>query len=468
MIKQLKQLQIDQKKLSNGLTMINVELPFVKSQYMGFWVQTGFSYERDREIEGVSHFLEHLVIEKSSEYVDPLELKKAFVRKGILTNAWTWMAETHYYFLASKRNISKGFDLYIDALLHPLFTDKMVNDEKGTILEELGARKNDPEYILYEKLKRMLFKNTTYSNRGLGTAKSIKEMTKEKLLDYYNQFYVANNIHFLSMGCMKFEEVKDVVMEDLTVWESNSLPKRDITFEKRNSKPNKSEKYEDGATSETDKYENGTISQTDKYVNTTKSETKKENHWDWDIVLQKDIQTSYYGLLLKGKSITSIEIYASYVILNAILSQGQASIYNQALILEDALVSDFSFDVYPTDQVTFIASSAAMDPKNLQKVTQIIKTKLRDVIDGDVELEVFERGKNYAVGLLLQSFEDIWSLYKIDLNNIFRINFACGLNMQPAGVINAVQNMKFKDAVANWQKLFDLDKDLVDGGVIKK
>src|SRR5213082_1019575 len=46
--------------LPNGLTVISEQLPHIRSVSIGIWVKTGSRHE-DAEVNGISHFLEHMV-----------------------------------------------------------------------------------------------------------------------------------------------------------------------------------------------------------------------------------------------------------------------------------------------------------------------------------------------------------------------------------------------------------------------
>ena len=67
-------------KLANGLTVIGEVNKSAKSSAVGFFVKTG-SRDEDLQINGVSHFLEHMVF-KGTERLSPFAVNEAFDRTG--------------------------------------------------------------------------------------------------------------------------------------------------------------------------------------------------------------------------------------------------------------------------------------------------------------------------------------------------------------------------------------------------
>jgi len=73
--------------LDNGLTIIGEKTASSLSAAIGFFVRTG-SRDETAEINGVSHFLEHMLF-KGTDKMDALEVNAAFDRTGAQFNAFT-------------------------------------------------------------------------------------------------------------------------------------------------------------------------------------------------------------------------------------------------------------------------------------------------------------------------------------------------------------------------------------------
>src|SRR3982751_6770106 len=57
--------KLKSERLTSGLTVATCELPHMESVCLGIWVGVGGRYE-PREIQGVSHFIEHMLFKGTS------------------------------------------------------------------------------------------------------------------------------------------------------------------------------------------------------------------------------------------------------------------------------------------------------------------------------------------------------------------------------------------------------------------
>ena len=51
---------IEKTRLANGLRIVTEQMPHVRSASLGVWIETGSRHE-SRELNGVSHFIEHAI-----------------------------------------------------------------------------------------------------------------------------------------------------------------------------------------------------------------------------------------------------------------------------------------------------------------------------------------------------------------------------------------------------------------------
>ena len=70
-------MQHQQTTLNNGLRIITAERPQTETVSLGIWVNTGSAYE-SKEINGISHFVEHMVF-KGSEKRNSVQISEEMV-----------------------------------------------------------------------------------------------------------------------------------------------------------------------------------------------------------------------------------------------------------------------------------------------------------------------------------------------------------------------------------------------------
>ena len=75
------------KTLSNGLTIVGEEIPYVKSVSLGIWINSGSRIESPDD-SGVSHFIEHMLF-KGTKNRTAKEIARDIDNLGGQINAFT-------------------------------------------------------------------------------------------------------------------------------------------------------------------------------------------------------------------------------------------------------------------------------------------------------------------------------------------------------------------------------------------
>src|SRR3972149_6932217 len=100
------------------------------------WVKTGSRFEEER-INGISHFLEHMIFKGSKKRPSAKKIAEAVDEIGGEFNAGTSKDWTNFYIKARSSNINKALDVLSDMVLNPLLSQEEIGKEKGVIIEEL-------------------------------------------------------------------------------------------------------------------------------------------------------------------------------------------------------------------------------------------------------------------------------------------------------------------------------------------
>ncbi|HZW07304.1 MAG TPA: pitrilysin family protein, partial [Phycisphaerales bacterium] len=77
--------------------------------------------------------------------------------------------------------------------------------EKGVILEEIAMYKDEPFWVLYERLMEAHFKDHPLSHRVLGTTESITALRVEQMRDYFSHRYSADTTTVALAGRVDFD-----------------------------------------------------------------------------------------------------------------------------------------------------------------------------------------------------------------------------------------------------------------------
>ena len=210
--------------LENGLTIIGEEIPYVKSISLGVWINAVSRIE-DEEISGVSHFIEHMLF-KGTRNRTSKQIASEIDNLGGQINAFTSKECTCYYVKLLDSHIDIGIDVLSDMILNSKFNEDDLDKERSVIIEELKMYEDSPEDLAYDLLTENIYKNDPLGMNIIGTEESLNRLNREKLLDYFNKYYVPNNSVIAISGNFNFDEIINKIEEKFKVWK-----KRDVNVD---------------------------------------------------------------------------------------------------------------------------------------------------------------------------------------------------------------------------------------------
>lgn len=210
--------------LENGLTIIGEEIPYVKSISLGVWINAGSRIE-DEEISGVSHFIEHMLF-KGTRNRTSKQIASEIDNLGGQINAFTSKECTCYYVKLLDSHIDIGIDVLSDMILNSKFNEDDLDKERSVIIEELKMYEDSPEDLAYDLLTENIYKHDPLGMNIIGTEESLNRLNREKLLDYFNKYYVPNNSVIAISGNFNFDEIINKIEEKFKVWK-----KRDVNVD---------------------------------------------------------------------------------------------------------------------------------------------------------------------------------------------------------------------------------------------
>lgn len=199
-------------KLDNGQTVVIQEVKTNPIVTIDTWIKTGSINETD-ENNGVSHFLEHLFFKGSTNHA-PGEFDKILETKGAITNAATSKDFTHYYVTVPSKDFDLALEMHSDMLLNPLIPRKELEKERKVVIEEIMKDANSPQTLVYDNLTKMLYTNHPYKRKVIGTCDIISNIQRDKIIEYYNQFYNPSNMITVIVGDVDSASVIEKVKTD--------------------------------------------------------------------------------------------------------------------------------------------------------------------------------------------------------------------------------------------------------------
>lgn len=212
---------IKEKILENGVRIIAEEIPYVKSVSLGVWINVGSRMESD-DNRGIAHFIEHMLF-KGTATRSAKKISNDIDYYGGNINAFTTHDHTCYHVKMPYNHIDRGIEVLADILINSVFSEKDIEKEKSVIKEELKMYEDSPEDYVYEELLKRVHSNKGVGRNVLGTLRSIQDINRDKILDFFDGHYVANNSVIVVSGNFDFDELVEKIDESFSSWKSREV-----------------------------------------------------------------------------------------------------------------------------------------------------------------------------------------------------------------------------------------------------
>lgn len=360
----------------NGLKVYVWVNEKVKSTFMSLSVKFGsinteFSYNgTDIQVpNGTAHFLEHVKFNEK----DGSTAHDYFKKLGSDVNAFTTFEYTSYI-VFSMNKIKENLNHLLDFVQTPVFSAKLIQKEKGIIIEEARMGEDDPGNISFFGTLNSLFKNYKYKNLITGTPDEIKNINVSDIENVYDAFYNPKNMFLVVTGNVNPYEIMSWVNENQ---ESKTFEDKEIPLCKKEKEPTKV------------------------------VEERK--------VIEANVTTPMTKIAIKipKKQFNGFSDIEIRVLLNLILSInfGSTSDFNNDLKAEKLLTSLTSSVSFLTDYVVIMINYDSIYPEEVEK--RIIH-KLNNL---EVDEKDFRRKVNANIATLVLGYDDIEAVnYKIQDN----------------------------------------------------
>lgn len=225
--------------LSNGLKVYLLPNKNVKNFYITFSTKFG---SNDTEFKksnakknmsvpnGTAHFLEHLTFKMKGN----IDATDYFVKLGSDVNAYTTFNVTCYE-VFGYNNFKENLETLLDFVQTPFYTEKLVEEEKGIIKEEVKMYDDDIETeLIFRLFKNMLHKDKT-KNLVSGTVEDVTSISLSDLEKAYKTFYHPSNMYVTITGSFNAEEALAIIEGNQ---EKKKFPRKESVIKIKEKEPN--------------------------------------------------------------------------------------------------------------------------------------------------------------------------------------------------------------------------------------
>ena len=259
-------------KLDNGLTVMLWE-DHDAPDVTGYVVVRAGAVDEPAEYTGLAHYLEHMLFkgtqrigalnwEKEKPIYDSIialydqysEEKDPKIREQLATrinecsmrqaeissledffvlldligaegvNAFTSYDLTAYMNSFPEAEMYRWLNIFSDRLINPVF--RTFQAELENVFEEYNMYANEPSSQAQKQLMEDIFKGSPYERDVIGLPEHLKNPRLSKLIEFYNTWYVPNNMALIIVGDFDAEKAKPMIAETFSRLEPKELPAR--------------------------------------------------------------------------------------------------------------------------------------------------------------------------------------------------------------------------------------------------
>ena len=221
-------------RLPNGLTIIAEQIP-IEAVNLNVWLNVGSAIESD-EINGMAHFLEHMVF-KGTARLKSGDFEKQIEERGAVTNAATSQDYTHYYITTAPKDFADLAPLQMDVVLNASIPDDGFDRERSVVLEEIRRSEDNPRRRNYQRMTDLAFDKLPYRRQVLGPATVIENLAAQQMRDFHHQWYQPSSMTAVAIGNLPVETLISVVKDSFNHLESKTRGQEPTRSQHTSEKP---------------------------------------------------------------------------------------------------------------------------------------------------------------------------------------------------------------------------------------
>lgn len=345
--------------LTNGLTVVTVEMPHIHSLEIAMFVRAGLRFENEIN-NGISHFLEHMLFRGNKKYPDSVSLNKEFEKIGRDLRGSTMSEYTCYSFCPHNSQLEQAMELFSDFFTEPTFPD--IDIEREVIMEEYleeinGEGKN---IEINHHACQLLYKGTSLAMPTIGTEATIRSINEKMLRDYFYKYYVPGNMVLVAAGCFTHEDFLR-----LAKWNFSSLANRGIEVSK-------------------DHFKESII----------ENQTQPGVFFEYDSDSQIQLQICF-----RGVSYNHPDYYTAYL-LSQVFDDGISSRLQHALREENGLVYSVECHATSMSDIGTFDFDLSVSPAKVRRVAEVVFREIKKFLaEGPNEEELEHMKRRYLYDL---------------------------------------------------------------------
>jgi predicted Zn-dependent peptidase len=215
-------MKISKQKLENGSNLTVINLPDSLSVTLLALSRSGPRFDPENK-DGLSHFVEHLVLDGSKKFPDKNETARILEKEGIITGAFSYQETNSYWMRGMGNSLPLMVHVLTEQIQNPLFRDEDIETEKEIVNDELRLLKDNPDSNIWEVWAKNIWQGTPLGRSYIGDNSTIESFTRIDVVNYFKDNYLASDTEVVACGDVLIDDLVDLLNKRLNVGSEDTV-----------------------------------------------------------------------------------------------------------------------------------------------------------------------------------------------------------------------------------------------------
>lgn len=221
-------LNVSRTTLPNGLVVLHSEKHNLPIVMLTLLIKVG-QVNEPKDKAGLANLTAELLTEGTKER-SSTQISEELEFIGASLSASAKRDYTTISLSVLKKDMQKGFELFSDILLNPVFTQDEIERNRELTKGFLKQREEDPSFIAGRAFRREVFGEHPYGRLIEGSIDTIDRIKRQDILDFYTAYFLPNNSILSVVGNLTSEELDMLIKKYLSDWKRANIPSKRLNI----------------------------------------------------------------------------------------------------------------------------------------------------------------------------------------------------------------------------------------------
>ena len=209
--------------LKNGLRVVTTPVPTSQAASVNVFIGVGSRAEA-RRVNGVSHYLEHMLFKGTDRRPDAITIAEAIEGAGGVLNAYTGKELTCYWNQVPYDMLDIAMDVVADMVLNSKMDEEEIERERTVVQQEIRRGHDQPGSWAGELLSRAVYGDQPVGWSIAGTLDTVEGLTRDDMVGHVATWYTPRNSVLSVAGNVTHEQVMELAERYLSGWDGHDTP----------------------------------------------------------------------------------------------------------------------------------------------------------------------------------------------------------------------------------------------------